>query len=308
MGKGHWKRNCKLYLESLKKDGGKGTTVAHTLVVYITDIFLANSYINSWVFDTGSVAHICNTMQGMIRSRSVGKGEVDFRVGNNARVAALNVKMMQLHLPSGFILELNNCYYIPSISRNIMSPSCLMKDDYSFASKDNGCVISKDDVFVAFASIVNGIFILNLDDAHVYNVNAKRPRLNELSPTYMWHCCLGHISENRMKRLHSDGLLTSFDFESYETCEACLMGKMTKAPFTGFPERAADLLELVHTDVCGPMSTTARGGFQYFITFTDDFSRYDYVYLMKHKSETSEKFKEFHNEVENQRGKKIKAL
>ncbi|CAD6220054.1 unnamed protein product [Miscanthus lutarioriparius] len=45
----------------------------------------------------------------------------------------------------------------------------------------------------------------------------------------------GHISENRMKRLHADGLLTSFDFESYETCEACLLGKMTKAPFIGFP-------------------------------------------------------------------------
>jgi len=111
-----------------------------------------------------------------------------------------------------------------------------------------------------------------------------------------------------MKRLHTDGLLTSFDFESYETCEACLLGKMTKAPFKGFPERAADLLELIHTDVCGPMSTTARGGFQYFITFTDDFSRYGYVYLMRHKSETFEKFKEFQNEVENQRGKKIKAL
>jgi hypothetical protein len=148
-------------------------------------------------------------------------------------------------------------------------------------------------MFVAFASIVNGIFILNIDDAPVCNVNAKRPQLNELSPTYMWHCRLGHISENHMKMLHSNGLLISFDFESYETCEACLMGKMTNASFTGFPERAADLLELVHIDVCGPMSTIVRGGFQYFITFTDDFSRYAYIYLMKHKSETFEKFKEF---------------
>ena len=307
-GKGHWKRNCKLYLESIKDHGSKGTPAACTLVVYVTNIFLANSYINSWVFDTGSVAHICNTMQGMIRSRSMEKGEVDFRMGNNARVAALNVGTMQLHLPSGFIMELNNCYFVPSLSRNIVSPSCLMKDGYSFASKDNGCVISKNGMFVASASIVNGLFILNLEDAPVYNISAKRPRLNELSPTYMWHCRLGHISENRMKRLHSDGLLTSFDFESYKTCEACLMGKMTKTPFTGFPERAADLLELIHTDVCGPMSTTARGGFQYFITFTDDFSRYGYVYLMKHKSETFEKFKEFQSEVENQCGKKIKAL
>jgi len=96
-----------------------------------------------------------------------------------------------------------------------------------------------------------------------------------------------------MKRLHDDGLLTSFDFESYETYESCLLGKMTKVPFTGFPERASNLLELVNADVCGPMSTTASGGFQYFVTFTDDFSRYGYVYLMKHKYETFEKFKEF---------------
>jgi len=56
------------------------------------------------------------------------------------------------------------------------------------------------------------------------------------------------------------------------------------------------------------MSTNARGGFSYFITFTDDFSRYGYVYLMKHKSESFEKFKEFQNEVQNQLDKKIKAL
>ncbi|KAL1200820.1 Retrovirus-related Pol polyprotein from transposon TNT 1-94 [Cardamine amara subsp. amara] len=56
------------------------------------------------------------------------------------------------------------------------------------------------------------------------------------------------------------------------------------------------------------MSTSARGNYQYFITFTDDFSRYGYVYLMRHKSESFEKFKEFQNEVQNQLGKGIKAL
>ena len=91
-------------------------------------------------------------------------------------------------------------------------------------------------------------------------------------------------------------------------CEACLLGKMTKMLFIGFSERASELLELIHTDVCGPMSSTARGGFQDFITFIDDLSRYGYVYLMKHKSETFGKFKEFQSEVENQCGKKIKAL
>ena len=102
--------------------------------------------------------------------------------------------------------------------------------------------------------------------------------------------------------------MDSFDYESHETCESCLLGKMTKAPFTGKGERASDLLGLIHTDVCGPLNTLARGGFQYFITFTNDFSKYGYVYLMKHKSESFEKFKEFKNEVQNQLGKSIKIL
>jgi hypothetical protein len=88
-------------------------------------------------------------------------------------------------------------------------------------------------------------------------------------------------------------LLNSFDFESFDTCESCLLGKMTKAHFASQSERVSDLLGLVHTNVCGPMSSGARGGFQYFITFIDDFSRYGYIYLLRHKSESFEKFKEF---------------
>ena len=68
------------------------------------------------------------------------------------------------------------------------------------------------------------------------------------------------------------------------------------------------MLELVQTDVCGLMSTQAKGGYEYFITFIDDYSRYGYVYLMRRKSETFEKFKEFRAEVENQLGKHIKAI
>ena len=68
------------------------------------------------------------------------------------------------------------------------------------------------------------------------------------------------------------------------------------------------MLELVHSDVYGPMSIQARGGYEYFITFIDDYSRFGYVYLMKRKSETFEKFKEFRAEVENQLGKHIKVI
>ena len=68
------------------------------------------------------------------------------------------------------------------------------------------------------------------------------------------------------------------------------------------------MLEKIHTDVRGLMSVKARSGYRYFLTFTDDLSRYGYIYLMKHKSKIVERFKEFQSEVENRRNKKIKFL
>ena len=106
-----------------------------------------------------------------------------------------------------------------------------------------------------------------------------------------------------MKKLHTDGLFESLDYESVDACEPCLMGKMTKTLFFGTMERAIDLLKNIHTDVCGPMNIEARDRYHYFLIFTDDLSRYEYIYLMKHKSETFEKFKEFQSEVENHRNK-----
>ena len=97
-----------------------------------------------------------------------------------------------------------------------------------------------------------------------------------------WHCRLGHIGVKRMKKLHADGLLESLGYESFDACKPCLLGKMTKTLFFGTMERATDLLEIIHTDVCDPMSVDARGKYRYFLTFTDDLSRYGYIYLMKH--------------------------
>ena len=95
----------------------------------------------------------------------------------------------------------------------------------------------------------------NSNTSSIYNVNTKRFKFDDLNHTLIWHYRLGHINEKRISALHKCGLLSPFEFHSIERCEACLMGKMTKAPFTGRGERVGDLLGLIHTDVCGPMST-----------------------------------------------------
>ena len=141
-------------------------------------------------------------------------------------------------------------------------------------------------IFYGHAPLLSGLFLLNLDssDTHIHNVEAKRCRVDNDSATYLWHCRLGHIGVKRMKKLHAGGILESLYYEALGAYEPCLMGKMTnKIPFSGTMERATDLLEIIHTDVCGPMSVEARDRYRYFLTFTDDLSRYGYIYLMKHR-------------------------
>ena len=72
--------------------------------------------------------------------------------------------------------------------------------------------------------------------------------------TYMWHLRLCHINSSRIHGFVKSGILNSLIFEPILVCESCLEGKMTKRPFKAKGNRATIQLELVHTDVCGPMS------------------------------------------------------
>ena len=162
--------------------------------------------------------------------------------------------------------------------------------------------------FYGYTPNENSSLDLDRSDTHNHNIETKRCKVNNDSAAYLWHCRLGHIGVKRMKKLHADGLLESLDYESVDACEPCLMGKMTKTPFFRTMERATHLLEIIHTNVCGLMNIEARDRYHYFLIFIDDLSRYEYIYLMKHKSETFEKFKEFQSEVENHRTKKIMFL
>ena len=105
-------------------------------------------------------------------------------------------------------------------------------------SENNGCSIYMTNIFYGHTPLMNGLFLLNLDrsDTHIHNIDAKRYKVDNDSATYLWHCHLGNIGVKRMKQLHSDGLLESLDYESLGTCEPCLMGKMTKTPYSGTME------------------------------------------------------------------------
>ncbi|TYK23425.1 retrovirus-related pol polyprotein from transposon tnt 1-94 [Cucumis melo var. makuwa] len=108
------------------------------------------------------------------------------------------------------------------------------------------------------------------------------------------------VEDSKIGRLVKNGLLSQLEDNSLPLCDFYLEGKMTKRSFTGKGLRAKTPLELVHSDLCGPMNVKVRGGYEYFISFIDDYSRYGHVYLIQNKSDSFEKFKEHKTEVQNE--------
>jgi transposase InsO family protein len=96
--------------------------------------------------------------------------------------------------------------------------------------------------------------------------------------------------------------------EHQDVCRGCALCKFSKASFPSSDSRSARILDLVHTDVCGPMSWKSLSGCEYYLTFIDDYSRKTWIYFLKAKSEVFARFQEFRALVENQPGKRINVL
>ena len=140
-------------------------------------------------------------MQGLRGTRQLTPGEVDLRIGNGSRVVPLVVGTYSLTLPSGLVLDLHNCYFIPSLTRNIISISCLDKNEFLFLFKDNGSSFYKNELFYGKTIVCNGLYVLDIDTP-VNNINIKQLKSGDLNNTYLWHCRLGHINETLISNWH----------------------------------------------------------------------------------------------------------
>ena len=99
------------------------------------------------------ISHLCKC----VGPGSLAKGEVDLRVGNGPRVAALAVGVYDLTLPSGLVFQLKNCYYVPAVTRNIISVSCLDVDRFHFIFKNNIFPIYNANIFYGNAHLSNDL-------------------------------------------------------------------------------------------------------------------------------------------------------
>ncbi|GJS90025.1 retrotransposon protein, putative, ty1-copia subclass [Tanacetum coccineum] len=222
----HWKRNCPFYLaELLKKKKQVGTASSSG-------------------------------------SRKLEQRALYLYVGNNVRAQVEAIRSFNLVLPNGLVICLDNCHYAPIITRGVVSVHHLVENGFVQLFTNCGISVSKNDVLYFNAIPSNGIYEIDMHDLvpnvnSIYNVSTKRAKHN-LDSTYLWHCRLAHISKKRIEKIQQEGLLKSTDDESLDQCVSCLSGKMTRKSFSHRPERATDLLGIIHTDMCGPLRHVSR--------------------------------------------------
>ena len=272
--------------------------------------------LSPWTVDSGATNHVCSSLQMLSSSRELAKRDVTMRVGSGEVVSVKAVGVARLNFRNKFLV-LNNVFFIPGFRRNLISVSMLYEQLFHISFINNEIFISRNGLDICHAKPENGLYVLrpterSLNNSELFKVehpkSNKRQKVSHSDNTYLWHLRLNHINLGRINRLVKDGPLRELNIGTLPICESCLEGKMTKRPFSAKGERSKEPFELVHSDVYGPRSVQARGGYEYFVTFIDYYSRYGYVYRMHMKSETFGKLKEFMAEAEKQLGKSLKTL
>ena len=100
----------------------------------------------------------------------------------------------------------------------------------------------------------------------------------------LWHCRSGHISRERIERLVKNGILPPLELSDLEHCRDCIKRKYVKK-IKKDAKQSVGILQIIHTDICGPFPIKSVDGYDLFITFTDDYSRYAYIYPIKERTE-----------------------
>lgn len=127
----------------------------------------------------------------------------------------------------------------------------------------------------------------------------------------IWHKRYGHLNYRDLKLLHDRDAVTGLDLsEKFKSmkCKQCDKAKIHCLPFPQSDSRAENILELIHSDICGPLQVPSLDGARYFATFIDDKTRHIDVIFMKSKSEILFAFKKYQLRVEKETGKKIIKL
>src|SRR5712672_395309 len=301
--KGHIKPDCQKKKKDEKdkkeKENASGNKVANTHVaIHSASIEEINNDLNvslyaarkdAWMIDSGATHHITPHASDF-SSYSKIKGTV--RLGDKSTVAQEGVGSVTIKTSEGYMIMLSNVLHVPMINMRFISVSALeiKGSEIIFTSGAAKILIGGKTI----ASGVRDQKLYWLDAAPIANLNLHTG--STPASLHIWHQCMGHISHSALK-VHGPKALKGLDIDNTTvapaTCHGCELGKSMCQPFPRSIKKSNRILEIVHSNLAGPMQSKSIQGSEYTATFIDDYSRHAVVYYLRSKDQFVAALKQF---------------
>ena len=211
-------------------------------------------------------------------------------------------------------VEFTNVLYVPDLRNNLISVLYLsLHKGFSIQIEDDLMEFRRGDSTL-FTATINSSVTAYLQGTTIPITQSANLSSSTTIPMdlELWHRRLCHPSYPSLRKMIRENLVTGLKIVSHSKpdpiCEPCLAGKMVADPFHSSSHQASNLLELIHSDVHGPIRTPSHSGFLYWVTFIDDSGRFRVAVPMMKKSDTFDCFKRFKAWAENKTGCRIGAL
>jgi hypothetical protein len=202
-------------------------------------------------------------------------------------------------------MKMKDVLYVPGLTKNLLSVSTLEKKGFRVVFIDGEVIMWAKGKTMEEAIVIGkegGLYKLkgHSEVAMTHSIE---------NPCELWHRILAHINYKALPYVSKKVTgLPELKVDHEVVCNGCAQGKNIKNPFLKRDSKEKGVIELIHSDVCDPLSSSSISGYVYYVFFIDDYSHKTWVYFLKSKDEVFNKFKEFKALIENLSERKIKIL
>ena len=240
------------------------------------------------IIDSGATNHIISSPSLLVNSKeNTSLPSVVMPNGDQAPITSTG------NLPLSSIIYLKNVLGVPSCKVDLMSVSRVTSDlNCSITFFAQLCILQDlmTGMTIGLGEQRDGLYYLvAINKSH--KVNTIKTTSTSNTSSILWHRRLGHLSSSRLDFLAKNFL--HFPFKQNHNCTVCALARQTRLPFSTSSISSVKPFELIHCDIWGPFKVPSLSGAKYFLTIVDDFSRFTWVFLMHHKSETQKHLTNF---------------
>ncbi|KAJ3489457.1 hypothetical protein NLJ89_g11528 [Agrocybe chaxingu] len=266
-----------------------------------------------WVADTGATSHMTSHRHWI---RNYASLCIPVKLADNSIIYSAGMGTVVFNpVVNGKkvrSVELTRVLHVPQLRNNLLA--CLYLTRHKgfdihigrthMDFKRNGQILFQAPILSNNSAQLNGVTVPIEESAN--RISTLPLDLN------LWHRRFAHHSYADVKKMIQEGLVTGLVLDNQQQpdpiCEPCLAGKMHSNPFPSSPSHSLQPLELIHTDLHGPLPVASREGYHYWITFIDDCTRFRAIMMLKKKSDAFNAFRLYKAYAENQLGCKIKSM